>query len=240
MSRLNEYVKMHGDPQSKTHPQKGRCTGVYLIYLAGQERRDAMSRQTTAGKRDADIVNSYRRSKWSIRKERQVLDELNRQGLKPARGNEWFQVKDNGNKLKRLIELSTGDATKERHVKDLQEREESITLRQDDAVETVEGKIRGQLKSNAGVYFYKLKWNRPQKEALTPKQKRAGKKPKLTPFTYENLKTIYKERAKRNRLSKGMGDNIIRLVHEYINKNNVSDVFYDEKRHPDFKRRKNA
>ena len=79
-----------------------------------------------------------------------------------------------------------------------------------------------------------------KKEALAPKQKRAGKKPKLTPFIYENSKTIYKERAKRNRLSKGMGDNIIRLVHEYINKNNVSDVFYDEKRHPDFKRRKNA
>ena len=77
-----------------------------------------------------------------------------------------------------------------------------------------------------------------QRETLTSKQRKNGKKPKLTPFTYESLKTTYKEQNKRNKIAPGMGDNVVRLVHDFVQKNKLErkDRNYQPLRHPDFRR----
>jgi hypothetical protein len=77
-----------------------------------------------------------------------------------------------------------------------------------------------------------LKWNSNQLKTLTPKQTKVGKKAGMTPYTYESLKTAYGEQNKRNKISPGLGDDIIRLVHDYIEKYNlnVKDKTYDTKR----------
>jgi hypothetical protein len=232
VGRLNEYVKMHGDPDSKTHPQTSRCTGVYLVYLAGKLRADASSRKSTAGKLDAEIVDYYRHSKWSIRKERQIFAVLKRNGVLPARGNEWFQVNDNGDKLKRIVTQSAGAATKEAQDNLKEELENGRLIKADNSVVSVGKPLLGGLPANKGVYYYKLEWNTSQLEALTPKQIKAGKKARLTPYTYESLKTSYSEQNKRNKVSEGLGDNIVKLIHTYIMKHDLTmkDKSYDVKR----------
>ena len=77
-----------------------------------------------------------------------------------------------------------------------------------------------------------MKWNATQLETLTPKQKKDGKKAKQTPYTYESLKTAYSEQNKRNKVSQGLGDDIVKMIHNYIVKHDLTlkDKTYDTKR----------
>ena len=78
-----------------------------------------------------------------------------------------------------------------------------------------------------------------QRETLASKQRKAGKKPKLhCLLTYEPLKTTYEEQNKRNKIAPRMGDNVVRLVHDFVRKNKLEskDRNYRPLRHPDFRR----
>jgi hypothetical protein len=224
VGRLNEYVKMHGAPESKN--QKNRCTGVYIVFLAGQLRTDAISRSTTAGKLDAELVSSYyRHNKWSNTREKQIFDELTTLGYSPIRGNEWYQFKDNGDKLKKIVLKSVGNATKDVQSKLKAQIEEGKILKPGDYVISVVSHTTGNKSTNKGEYYYKLEWNTKQLSTLSSKEKKAKKKAVMTPYTYESLKTIYNEINRRNNPThkkKTVGDDIVKLVHDYIVKHNLT------------------
>ena len=108
VGRLHEYVKHHGKPEKPL--QRGKCSGVFLIYLAGQERKDPSSKSTTAGKRNASIVDSYANyDTWTKRKEKLIFEELKSQGLDPVRGKGWYHVEGAAaiKRLKRNVEKTT-------------------------------------------------------------------------------------------------------------------------------------
>jgi len=211
VGRLNEYVKMHGNGN-------GKCSGVYLIYLAGRKRADAESRKTKAGKTDADIVDYYRHSSWSNNREKQILRDLNLKGITPVRGKEWFQINDGGSVLKNIIIKSAGEAT----IDYLSAIEDQRVITPDDGVISINKHIEANEKESKGVLFYRLKWKKKKLEKLTPKQ-RLTKKPEMTPYAYEDLTSTYKERTIRNRISQSKGDDIVKLVHAYIKENRITD-----------------
>ena len=211
VGRLNEYVKMHGNGN-------GKCSGVYLIYLAGRKRADAESRKTKAGKTDADIVDYYRHSNWSNNREKQILRDLNLKGITPVRGKEWFQINDGGSVLKNIIIKGAGEAT----IDYLSAIEDQRVITPDDGVTSIDKHIIGDTKKTKGVLYYRLKWKKQQLEKLTARQL-LSKKPEMTPYTFENLKSIYKERTKRNLISPSMGDDIVKLAHAYITKEAITD-----------------
>lgn len=234
VGRLYEYIKLHGNPTSKKVPQNSKCTGVFLVYLAGKKRHDSSSRKTIAGKTDADIVDYYRHNVWSKRKEQHIFWILNTQGILPVRGKEWFYIKD-ADLLKHIVTTSTGALTRETQATENEKAfKESILLPTDRVLRVVNGfkERRGQHK---GQYVYTLQWSRSQLETLTAKNKH--RKRQMTPFTLEPLSVTYKEMPKRNLIRKNMGNNIIKLVHKYITKNNLEekDSNYNPNMDPDIK-----
>ena len=219
VGRLYEYVKHHGNPTSANTPQYSKCTGVFLVYLAGKKRHDSSSRKTTAGKADADIVDYYRHTVWSQRKEQHIFWILNTQGILPVRGKEWFHIKD-ADLLKHIVTTSTGALTRETQATENEKAfKESILLPTDRVLEVVEG-FKEQRGEHKGQYVYMLRWSRAQLETLTAKNK--NKKREMTPYTVEPLRITYKEMPKRNLVRRNMGNNIIKLVHNYIVANNLT------------------
>lgn len=86
--RLKEYTRHHGDPKY----DKGRCAGISLLYLAGTTSV-ARSRKSVSGRIDGEIMGSYiYRLPWSVRREKEIKNELKERGYKPYRGKEWYKV----------------------------------------------------------------------------------------------------------------------------------------------------
>ena len=255
VGRLNEYVKMHGAPESKKYPQIHPCTGAYLVYLAGRPRTDKEAKKSTSAKIDADLVDSYKTEwlKWSHKKERGILNELARHGITPARGREWFQVADKTEKLlKEAVLKSVGQSTKDSLVAENKLVEDAKNIQADDrllsvGVGTLKGTERAvkpkksNFSDNKGDYFYYLKWKNTQPRSLTPSEKKRLKNGKTikrenTPYFYESLPDTYSQQQLRNDVRPGLGDDVIRMLHKYIEDNGYAskDKHYDRTKHPDY------
>jgi hypothetical protein len=255
VGRLNEYVKMHGAPESKKYPQIHPCTGAYLVYLAGQERTDKESKKSAAARENADIEESYKSEwlRWSHSKERGILNELSRHGITPARGREWFQVADKTETiLKDAVLKSVGQATKDTLVAEKKMVEDAKLIKADEKLLSVgigkHGKHVKPLKSDKkgieGDYFYWFKWKNGQPRTLTTAEKKQHKKGKSiirenVPYVWESLPETYLEQQLRNDVRPGLGDDTVRMVHKYIEDNNYTskDKHYDRTRHPDYNQR---
>lgn len=206
VGRLNEYVKMHGMP---TDPrQKAACAGSYLVYLAGTLRTDAASRETTQGKIDAEIVNSYKNanSVWSRRKEKSIFESLQLKGMKPVRGKEWYLVPGAKEKseLKRVVVQSLGEATRESEA----HHEQSIAVTNKDKIMSVTSRSMGQTGENKGEWVHYLKWNRP-----FSRKDKAGKTHHDEPVT---LKGLYARKKYFNANGMTHGSRGIALVHAWL------------------------
>ena len=214
VGRLHEYVKHHGGPGStKAAPQRGRCVGVFLIYLAGQERKDASSKSTTAGKRNASIVDSYANyDTWTKRKEKLIFEELKSQGLNPVRGKEWYHVEGTAavKRLKRNVEKTTGMATNDRAAR----FEKDMHLNKDDKLLSVEKMDLAKRGTNKGKFVYELKWDRPFPQTRNDIDKKR-KKTSVEPVT---LKLLYDRETQENNSSPGRGTAAIEKVHDYLKK----------------------
>ena len=213
VGRLHEYVKHHGEPDSTKAPQKGRCVGVFLVYLAGQMRKDATSKSTTAGKRNADTVDSYATyGPWTRRKEKLIFEELKSQGLEPVRGKEWYHVEDAAavKRLKRNVEKTTGMATNDRAAR----FEKDMHLNKDDKLLSVESMDLAKHGPNKGKFVYKLKWDRPFPQTRNEIDKQR-KKTSVEPAT---LKLLYDRETQENQSSPGRGTAAIEKVHDYLKK----------------------
>ena len=119
---------------------------------------------------------------------------------------------------------SVGNATKDTQSKLKAKIEEGKILKPGDFVISVVSHTTGNKSTNKGEYYYKLEWNTKQLSTLSSKEKKAKKKAVMTPYTYESLKTIYNEINRRNnhQKHKSVGDDIVKLVHEYIVKHNLT------------------
>ena len=84
-NRLLEYFKMHGD-------KKGKCSGVYLVYLAGVLHDPKL-----------------KRSQWNYRKEAQIKRTFKQRKIPSVRGHEWMGVsKENLEAFKKIVTESRG------------------------------------------------------------------------------------------------------------------------------------
>ena len=217
VGRLHEYVKHHGEPESKKVPQKSRCSGVFLVYLAGQQQKGGGGNASTAGKRNADTVDSYAtHAPWTRRKEKQIFEELGGEGFKPVRGKEWYLVKTaDMSKLREIVEKSTGAATRDRAAR----VEKDMHLNKGDKVVSVEYGAVARRGPNKGKIEYGLKWNRPF--PLTRAQ--IAKRKKSTSVEPATLTKLYARESTENKLSAGRGTAAVDLVHAYIKKRKTAD-----------------
>lgn len=208
-NRLMEYFKMHGD-------KKGKCSGVYLIYLAGVER-------------DKTKV----RSQWNYRKERQIKDTLKRLKMPSVRGSEWIGVtKENLNAFKEIVTRPMGEITNKRRAALVTAIKDDGLFKKDEAVLKVSKPIKGQYDDNKGDYYYKITWRNPQ-IATHGKGNNLHKLTMPGPLkrdyhTYQSLEEMMAIKPAMNKARRGMGTNAINMVKKYIVDNNLQkkDRFY--------------
>lgn len=92
LHRLKEYVKHHGDV--KKEKLKGRCAGVWLVYLVGTKSK-VLSSKSKSARENQEIIESYKyKPHWNEKREKDILADLKEGGFKKIRGNEWFKIEN--------------------------------------------------------------------------------------------------------------------------------------------------
>lgn len=200
VSRLHEYFKMHGD-------SVGRCSGVYLIYLAGVKTRPnvAASRQ------------------WNFEKESQIKTTLKAWGIPAVRGHEWIGIsEENYNAFKLMVTMPIGEATEKSRKAMLSAIKSDGEIKKSDDVLEVVRHLKSNIKGKEGEVSYELKWRNPQIETHTKNWFK--KPPKKTHLTFETLKQMKGIQRQMNNARKGMGDNAVKLINAYIVKKKLKAV----------------
>ena len=210
-SRLLEYFKMHGDKQ-------GRCSGVYLMYLAG-------------------VVLKPHTKQWNYHKEKQIKTTLKQLKIPSVRGDEWVGItKQNLAFFAKLVKKPLVDISKENTERVAKAIEEgSVPATRGDGVKKVlgHGKVTAK-NADKGKLYYILQWGKPQ---ISTHLKDSGKDARkiakkanipVTHLTYNTLEHMLKNKAGFNALKRNMGTLAIQIIHKYIvdHKLEEKDLFY--------------
>jgi hypothetical protein len=210
-SRLLEYFKMHGDKQ-------GRCSGVYLMYLAG-------------------VVLKPNTKQWNYHKEKQIKTTLKQLKIPSVRGDEWVGItKKNLALFAGLVKKPLVDISKENTERVAKAIEGgSVPTARGDGVKKVlgHGKVTAD-NPDKGKLYYILQWGKPQ---ISTHLKDSGKDPRkiakkanipLTHLTSDTLESMLKREDGFNDLKRNMGTLAIQKIHKYIvdHKLEEKDLFY--------------
>ena len=199
VGRLPGCFKMHGD-------SIGRCSGVYLIYLAAQKKSGGAPTK-----------------QWNYKKEAQIKATLITWGIPAIRGKEWIGISDeNYNAFKLMVTMPRGEATQKSRKEMFAAIQADGEIKSTDDVLEVVRHLKGNKKETAGEIFYQLKWRNPQIE--THDKNWMSKPPKKTHLNFESLKQMKKIKSTMNNTRSGMGDNAIKLINAYIVKKNLQSV----------------
>ena len=204
-SRLLEYFKMHGDKQ-------GRCSGVYLMYLAG--------------------VNLKANTKqWNYHKEKQIKTTLKQHKIPSVRGDEWVGItKENLSFFAKLVKTPLEDISKENTERVAKAIERgSVPATRGDGVQKVwsHGNVTAKKAGKNKQLYYILQWGKPQ---IDTSLKTPGKKPReiakkanipLTHLTYDTLDSMLEKKKGFNDIKRNMGNIAIERIHEYIVAHNL-------------------
>ena len=211
-NRLLEYFKMHGD-------KKGKCSGVYLVYLAGVLHDPKL-----------------KRSQWNYRKEAQIKRTFKQRKIPSVRGHEWMGVsKENLEAFKKIVTESRGIISRDNTQRVATAiRDGSVPKRKDAVVKVLKHSKVTKKGDDFGKLFYTLQWRYPQISTHLKGMKgdatKISKQSKIqkTNQTNDTLETMLKKKDGFNRLGRNMGTNAIALIHKYIVDNDLQkkDRFY--------------
>jgi hypothetical protein len=140
-NRLLEYFKMHGD-------KSGRCSGVYLIYLAGVLHDPKLKP----------------RSQWNYRAEAQIKRTFKQRKIPSARGQERMGVsKENLEAFKTIVTESRGIISRDNTQRvSIAIRDGSVPTRKDAVVKVLKHSKVTKKGADFGKLFYTLQWRYPQ------------------------------------------------------------------------------